>query len=76
MYPEAKKMPLVFDNFKTHNASAFYETSEPEEAKRLWDRFEFIFTTQPGSLPSTSLPLRSTEVEGGVAFFILFLLLL
>jgi len=49
MYPEAKKIRLVMDNFKTHNASAFYETFEPEEAKRLWDRFEFIFTPKHGS---------------------------
>lgn len=49
MYPEAKKIRLVMDNFKTHNASAFYETFVPEEAKRLWDRFEFIFTPKHGS---------------------------
>lgn len=37
------------DNFKTHAASAFYETFEPVEAKRLWDRFEFVFTPKHGS---------------------------
>ncbi len=49
MHPDAKKITLVMDNFKTHTASAFYETFEPEEAKRLWDRFEFIFTPKHGS---------------------------
>jgi len=48
-YPKAKKITLVMDNFKTHAASAFYETFEPKEAKRLWDRFEFIFTPKHGS---------------------------
>jgi len=48
-YPNAKKITLVMDNFKTHAASAFYETFEPEEAKKLWDRFEFIFTPKHGS---------------------------
>jgi hypothetical protein len=48
-YPAAKKITLVMDNFKTHVASAFYETFEPEEAKRLWDRFEFIYTPKHGS---------------------------
>lgn len=48
-YPEATKITLVMDNFKTHVASAFYETFEPEEAKRLWDRFEFIYTPKHGS---------------------------
>lgn len=49
MYPKAKKITLVMDNFKTHSASAFYETFEPMEAKRLWDRFEFVFTPKHGS---------------------------
>jgi len=37
------------DNYSTHNASALYETFVPEEAKRLSDRFEFIFTPKHGS---------------------------
>tara|TARA_R110001592_G_scaffold83271_1_gene246540 strand:- start:55 stop:678 length:624 start_codon:yes stop_codon:yes gene_type:complete len=49
MCPQAKKIKLVMDNFKTHDASAFYETFEPEEAKRLWDRFEFVYTPKHGS---------------------------
>jgi hypothetical protein len=49
MYPQAKKIRLVMDNYKTHDASAFYEEFEPSEAKRLWDRFEFIFTPKHGS---------------------------
>ena len=49
MYPEAKKITLVMDNFKTHSTSAFYEVFEPSEAKRLCDRFEFVFTPKHGS---------------------------
>jgi hypothetical protein len=48
-YPYAEKIILVMDNFKTHVASAFYETYEPAEAKRLWDRFEFVYTPKHGS---------------------------
>ena len=48
-YPKAKKITLVMDNFKTHAASAFYETFKPTEAKRLWDRFEFVYTPKHGS---------------------------
>jgi hypothetical protein len=48
-YPTAKKITLVMDNLKTHSASAFYETFEPAEAKRLWDRFEFVYTPKHGS---------------------------
>ena len=49
MYPHAKKIRLVMDNFKTHDPSAFYETFVPAEAKRLRDRFEFVFTPKHGS---------------------------
>ncbi len=48
-YSKAKKITLVMDNFNTHVASAFYETYEPAEAKRLWDRFEFVYTPKHGS---------------------------
>jgi hypothetical protein len=37
------------DNYNTHAASAFYETFRPKEAKRLWDRFEFVYTPKHGS---------------------------
>jgi len=37
------------DNYNTHAASAFYETFRPKEAKKLWDRFEFVFTPKHGS---------------------------
>lgn len=48
-YPTAKKITLVMDNFNTHVASSFYESLEPAEAKKLWDRFEFIYTPKHGS---------------------------
>lgn len=49
MYPDAQKITLVMDNFKTHDPSSLYETFEPKEAKRIWDRFEFVFTPKHGS---------------------------
>jgi DDE superfamily endonuclease len=48
-YPDAKKITLVMDNLNTHLPSAFYETFLPDEAKRLWDRFEFVYTPKHGS---------------------------
>jgi hypothetical protein len=48
-YPKAKKITLVMDNFITHSSSSFYDTFEPHEAKRLWDRFEFVYTPKHGS---------------------------
>lgn len=49
LYPNAEKITLVMDNFKTHAAASLYDTFEPEEAKRIWDRFEFVFTPKHGS---------------------------
>ena len=37
------------DNYGTHKAAALYEAFVPEEAKRIWDRFEFIYTPKHGS---------------------------
>lgn len=48
-YSKAKKITLVMDNYCTHSPSAFYETFEPTQAKRLWDRFEFVYTPKHGS---------------------------
>ncbi|MFT4155058.1 IS630 family transposase [Parafilimonas sp.] len=48
-YPKATKIRLVMDNYGTHKAAALYETFEPQEAKRIWDRFEFIYTPKHGS---------------------------
>jgi transposase len=57
IHPQAKKIRLIMDNFKTHEASAFYETFATEEAKRLWDRFQFVFTPKHGSC------LNMAEIE-------------
>lgn len=48
-YPNAEKITLVMDNFRTHSPEAFYEAFESKEAKRIWDRFEFVFTSKHGS---------------------------
>jgi hypothetical protein len=49
LYPDAVKIRLVMDNLATHKAAALYERFQPGEAKRLWDRFEFIYTPKHGS---------------------------
>ena len=49
LYPQAEKIIVVLDNLNTHTPSAFYENFEPEEARRLVERFEFHFTPKHGS---------------------------
>jgi hypothetical protein len=48
-YKDAEKIILVMDNLATHKASALYETYPPKEAKRIWDRFNFVYTPKHGS---------------------------
>ena len=48
-YPQAEKIILIMDNYSTHNPGAFYEAFNPEKAKKLWDRFEFVYTPKHGS---------------------------
>jgi hypothetical protein len=48
-YPDAPKITLVMDNLKTHNQSSLYEAFEPEEAQRLWNKFDFTYTPKHGS---------------------------
>jgi hypothetical protein len=37
------------DNYGTHSAGSFYEAFSPAEAKRIWDRFEFVYTPKHGA---------------------------
>jgi hypothetical protein len=48
-YKDANKITLVMDNLATHKAAALYEEYPPAEAKRIWDRFEFVYTPKHGS---------------------------
>ena len=48
-YKDAEKIIVILDNYGTHTPGAFYEAFSPEEAKKLWDRFELIFTPKHGS---------------------------
>ena len=48
-FPEAEKITVILDNLNTHNESSFYETFEASEAKRLSDKFEFVYTPPKAS---------------------------
>lgn len=45
----ARLITLVMDNLNTHKPGSLYEAFSPEEAKRIWDRFEFVYTPKHGS---------------------------
>jgi len=48
-YEEAEKIALVMDNLNTHVPGSLYETFQPDKAKAIWDRFEFVYTPKHGS---------------------------
>ena len=48
-YKDAKRITLVMDNLSTHKAGSLYEVFPPDEAKRIRDRFEFVYTPKHGS---------------------------
>ncbi len=48
-YQDAEKITLVMDNLNTHKPGSLYEAFTPNQAKKLWDRFEFVFTPKHGS---------------------------
>ncbi len=48
-YKDAESITLVMDNLNTHKAGSLYEVFVPAEAKKLWDRFEFVYTPRHGS---------------------------
>jgi hypothetical protein len=48
-YADCEKVIVVCDNLNTHTKGAFYETFEPERARRLVCRIEFRYTPKHGS---------------------------
>jgi len=48
-YKDAEKITLVEDNLSAHKPSAMYELFEPERAKKILNKIEFVFTPKHGS---------------------------
>jgi hypothetical protein len=48
-FPEAEQIVVILDNLNTHSASSFYEAFEAEEAFRLSQKFEFVYTPKSAS---------------------------
>lgn len=48
-FPDAEKIVLVMDNLNTHKLSTLYGAFPPEEARRLFERFEVHHTPKHAS---------------------------
>ena len=49
VYPAAENVVLVMDNLNTHKLASLYEAFEPEQARRIAERFEVHHTPKHGS---------------------------
>jgi transposase len=64
-YPQAKKILLVCDNYRTHSLGALYETFEVEEAHRLARKLEIHYTPTHGSwLNMAEIELSALSRQG------------
>ena len=48
-YPNAERITLVQDNLSAHKPYAMYELFEPQQAKAILDKIEFVYTPKHGS---------------------------
>ena len=48
-YRDAERIVLVMDNLNTHTLASLYEAFEPEQARRIAERFEVHHTPKHGS---------------------------
>ena len=48
-YAEAERITLVCDNLNTHNFASLYQAFDPEEALRLTQKLEMVYTPKHGS---------------------------
>ena len=58
------KITLVMDNLNTHGPASFYEAFQPDEARRLSQRFDFHYTPKHGSwlnMAETELSILSRQ---------------
>lgn len=60
LYPGAEKIVIVTDNLNTHSPASVYKAFQPEEARRLTERFEWHYTPKHGSW------LDMAEIEIGI----------
>ncbi len=47
--PQAERITLVMDNLNTHSLGSLYEAFPPQEARRIVDRLNVVYTPKHGS---------------------------
>ena len=49
-YPHAQRITVVMDNLSTQTGASLYKTFEPEKARALLGKLEFVYTPNHGEL--------------------------
>ena len=49
LYPDAKKVTVVEDNLSSHKKHNLYNVFEPQRARAIIDKIEFVYTPKHGS---------------------------
>jgi len=64
-YASATRITLVQDNLRAHKPAALYEVFEPQRAKAILDKLEFVFTPKHGSwLNMAEIELSALKRQG------------
>ena len=67
-YPQADKITLIQDNLSAHKPRALYELFDPDRAKSILDKLEFVFTPKHGSwlnIAEIELSVLARQCLGG-----------
>ena len=48
-FPGARRVTLVMDNLNTHAGASLYKAFPPQQARRLLEKLEFVYTPKHGS---------------------------
>ena len=48
-FADAKRITLVMDNLNTHTGASLYKAFEPQVARALLNKLEFVYTPKHGS---------------------------
>jgi len=49
MYPDAAKITIVLDNLSSHKKHQLYKVFDPERARNILNKIEFVYTPKHGS---------------------------
>jgi transposase len=68
MYPDAERVTLIEDNLSSHKKSNLYKVFEPERARAIIKKVDFVYTPKHGSwlnIAESELSVLSRQAMSG-----------